>query len=188
MFLMRRLCSFSPLRAFAVASIFFVAAILISSCAAPIAPPCPPVRVDSATATLVKFKDGGGRDLSNVEYQVEMVGFHGECIFLEDTVEVILDVDFRVTSASAAQAGPISFYYFAAIPQFFPQAVGKRIFEIQTNLPGGASAPISLTESEVTIEIPISDDRPAAAFDVYLGLQLNDDQLDFNRQRMNSRP
>ena len=181
---MHKFFFFSHLRSIVAAPIVLVAAVLISGCAAPIAPPCPPVRVDSATANLTKFRDGGVRDLSNVEYQVELVGFQGECIFSEETVEVVLDVDFRVTSGSVAQSGPISFYYFAAIPQFYPQAVGKQIFDVQAQLPGGASAPISLTESNVTIEIPISEDRPAAAFDVYLGLQLSNDQLDFNRERM----
>lgn len=164
--------------------IFLILGLVISSCATGPVPPCPPVRVDSATATMTKFRDGPSRDLSDVEYQVEVTGFEGECVFGENTVEVLLDVDFRVTSGSAAQAGPISFFYFAAIPQYFPQPAGKKVFEIQTELLGGATRPVTLTESDVSIEIPLSKDRPAASFDVYLGLQLSDDQLEFNRQRM----
>ncbi len=147
-------------------------------------PPCPPVRVDSTTASMTKFKDGSSRDLSNVEFQVKVVGFQGECTMSDDEVEVVLDVDFQITSGPAAQAGPMSFYYFAAIPQFFPQPDGKRVFEIQRSLKGGATAPQTLTESNVSIKIPLKEKQPAASFDVYLGLQLSDEQLEFNRQQL----
>ena len=132
---------------------------------------------------MTKFKDGASQDLSNIEYQVEIVGFEGECVFGGDKVEVLLDVDFRIASGPAAQAGPISFYYFAAIPQYFPKPSGKNVFEIRPQLLGGATRPLSLTESDVSIEIPLSKEQPAASFDVYLGLQLSDDQLEFNRRR-----
>lgn len=147
-------------------------------------PPCPPVRVDSTTATMTKFKDGSGSDLSEVEYQVKIVGFQGECVMDDDEVEVVLDMDFQIISGPAAQAGPMSFYYFVAIPQFFPQPDGKKVFEVQRRLQGGATAPQSLTESNVSIKIPLKEKQPAASFDVYLGLQLSDAQLEFNRRRM----
>jgi hypothetical protein len=170
-------------------ALFFVPVVLtlgaiVSGCANTPPPPCPPVRVDSATATMTKFNDGASQDLSNVDYQVEIVGFKGECVFTDGKVEVILDLDFRITSGPAAQAGPISFYYFAAVPQYFPQPSGKKVFEIQSRLTGGATRPMSLTESDVSVEIPLSKERPAASFDVYLGLQLSDDQLEFNRRSL----
>ena len=130
------------------------------------------------------FRDGAGQDLSDVEYQVEIVGFQGECVIDDDEVEVTLDVDFRITSGPAAQAGPIYFYYFVAIPQYFPQPDGKKVFEIQRTLPGGATVPLLLTESNVRVQIPLQEKQPAASFDVYLGLQVSDEQLEFNRQRM----
>lgn len=157
---------------------------VVSGCANSLPPPCPPVRVDSTTATMTKFKDDTSRDLSNVEYQVKIIGFQGECVMDDDEVEVVLDVDFQITSGPAAQAGPMSFYYFAAIPQFFPEPSGKNVFEVQRTLRGGATAPQTLTESNVSITIPLKEKQPAASFDVYLGLQLSDAQLQFNRQRM----
>jgi hypothetical protein len=173
------------MRARTAAPVFLTLGLVMSGCNTGPPPPCPPVRVDSATATMIKFGDGASRDLSDAEYQVEITGFEGECVFSGEKVEVLLDVDFRVTRGSSAQPGSISFYYFAAVPQFFPRSTGKKVFEIQTQLTDGATNPVSLTESDVSIEIPLSKDRPAASFDVYLGLQLSDDQLEFNRQRLN---
>ena len=158
--------------------------VTLAGCAREIPPPCPPVRVDSTTGTLTKFREGAGNDLSGVEYQVKIVGFQGECIFDKGEVEVVLDVDFEITSGPAAQAGPVSFYYFAAIPQLFPEPSGKKIFEVQRRLAGGAAAPVALRESNIRIQIPLEEAQPAASFDVYLGLQLSDAQLEFNRRRM----
>ncbi|HCX14541.1 MAG TPA: hypothetical protein DGZ24_04420 [Rhodospirillaceae bacterium] len=159
-------------------------AAIISGCANTVPPPCPPVRVDSITATMTKFRDEVSQDLSDVEYQGKIIGFKGECVFYEEEVEVLLDIDFQIISGPAAQAGPVSLYYFAAIPQFFPTLSGKKVFEIQRRLTGGATSPQSFTESNVSVKIPLKEKQPAASFDVYLGFQLSDEQLQFNRLRM----
>jgi len=165
-------------------AISFVA-LTIAGCNTSLPPPCPPVRVDSTTGIMTKFRDGAGQDLSGVEYEVEIVGFRGECVIEpNEEVAVILDVDFEITSGPAAQAGPATFYYFAAIPQFYPQDSGKKIFEVSRRLQGGATAPILHKEENVRIEVPLKEKQPAASFDIYIGLQLSDSQLEFNRQRM----
>jgi hypothetical protein len=181
---MLRIRSFFARSSFTIVPVFLLLGLVISGCINSLPPPCPQVRVDSNTGTLTKFRDVASQDLSGVEYQVEIVGFEGGCVMDDDEVEVTLDVDFRITGGPAAQAGPVSFYYFVAIPQYFPQSIGKKIFEIQRRLAGGATAPQPLTEPNVRIEIPLKDRQPAASFDVYLGLQLSDEQLEFNRRRM----
>ncbi|MEQ9448020.1 MAG: hypothetical protein RLN70_03825, partial [Rhodospirillaceae bacterium] len=132
-------------------------------------------------------RDSISTDLSDVAYEVEIVSFEGSCDVDDDEVEVSLNIDFRLTSGPAAQAGPAVFHYFVAIPQFFPRPEGKEVFEVRRQLSGGVTAPINLTESNISITIPLEQNQPAAAFDVYLGLQLSDEQLDFNRQRLQLR-
>ena len=109
---------FPRLRALITTSIFLILGVLVSGCVNALPPPCPPVRVDSITATMTKFKDGASRDLSNVEYQVEIVGFQGECVFTGGRVEVLLDVDFQVTS------GP------AGLTEFIKATKGRRLNEL----------------------------------------------------------
>ena len=155
----------------------------LAGCNNRMVPPCPPVRVDSATANLTKFKDGPGRDAADVEYQAEIVGYKGQCVYGDDKVEVIFDVDFAVTGGSAAKAGEAPLYYFVAIPQFFPSVDGKRVIEIKHSLPAKPAARQTFTESNVHVTIPLKKDQAGAAFDVYVGFQLDNNQLEFNRSR-----
>jgi hypothetical protein len=146
-----------------------LAAVLLSGCVNTQLPPCPSVRVDSTTARLTQFKEGGGRDVSDVDYQAE------------EGVEVQMDLDFSIATGPAVKKGPANIYYFVAVPQLFPDPVGKRIFQLRQDLPATPGVKEKTTESDIRIFIPLKKDEPAAAYDVYVGLQLNNAQLDYNR-------
>jgi hypothetical protein len=161
-----------------VAALFAVA-----GCSNKPIPPCPNVRVDSVTGALTKFKDGPGRDVTDVEYEAEITGYNGQCTHHEDEVDVTLDVDLAIIGGPAAKDGKVTLYYFVAVPQFFPQPVGKRIMEISVNVPA-TNTSTRHRESGVRVTIPLKKDQPAAAFDIYVGFQLDNAQLEHNRSRL----
>ena len=160
------------------AAVPFALAALAGCGADKIIPPCPPVRIDAATAALTKFKDGAAQDMNNMEYRAEIVGYKGECVFKDDKVELTMDIDF-VYEAGPASSGAAKVPYFVAIPQFFPRAEGKRVLEL-TAKPDGKGAQ-RIRESNVHATIPLKKNEPAAAYDVYVGLQLTAQQLEYNR-------
>ncbi|MDG2244430.1 MAG: hypothetical protein P8L66_13175 [Rhodospirillaceae bacterium] len=160
-----------------------VAVLAVSGCALEPVPPCPQIRIDSNTASLTKFEPGEGRDISDVEYQAEIVSFKGACKFDEDGVEAVMDVDMIISGGPAVQPGDIEFYYFVAIPRFFPDPAGKSIFTRQHKLRSGGARQERITESNVRIFIPLDDRLTAAGYDIYLGFQLTDEQLRYNRSR-----
>jgi hypothetical protein len=160
------------------------ALVMLASCGADkIVPPCPPVRIDNATADLTRFKDGAQPgDSKAVEYRAHIAGYKGECRFGKNKVDVSMNIDFTLEPGPAAKAGePVTLYYFLAIPQFFPQPEGKRILTLTHALPAYGHEPAQMRESNVHVTIPLKKDQPAAAFDVYVGLQLTQAQLDYNR-------
>jgi hypothetical protein len=173
----------SPARAFAL-TVSTLALLAVAGCSNKPIPPCPNVRVDSATETLTRFKDGPGRDVTDIQYQAEIVGYKGQCVHHEESVDVVVDIDFRLTGGPAAQGGYADLYYFVAIPQFFPQPAGKKVFGVSTKVPQKTGEQIRFTESGVRISIPLKKDQPAAAFDIYAGFQLEAGQLDYNRSRL----
>ena len=151
---------------------------LLSSCGADkIIPPCPPVRVDNATAALTKFKDGAPADMNNMEFRVEVVGYKGECVFKDDRVELSMDVDFAFEPGPAA-TGAVKVPYFVAIPQYFPRPEGKRVLEFSA--PNGKGVQ-RVRETNIKTTIPLKKNEAAAAYDVYVGLQLSPAQLEYNR-------
>ncbi|MBX7199259.1 MAG: hypothetical protein K1X51_07755 [Rhodospirillaceae bacterium] len=155
-----------------------LALLALASCGADkIVPPCPPVRIDNATAVLTKFKDGAAQDMANMEYRAELVGYKGQCTFKDDRVELSMDIDFAFEPGPAA-GGATKVPYFVAIPQFYPRAEGKRVLEFAA--PSGKGAQ-RVREANITTVIPLKKDEPAASYDVYIGLQLTQQQLDYNR-------
>lgn len=166
-----------------LAALPVIAVLALSGCAQRLVPPCPAVRVDAATAGYTKFRDGPGRDVTDIEYQADIVGFQGECDYDDDAVNVSFNVDFALTGGAAAKGGQAPLYYFVAIPQFFPTAEGKRVIKVDRRLPARAGARETFTESNVTVVIPLKKDQAGASFDIYVGFQLDNAQLEFNRSR-----
>ena len=160
-----------------------LAVVALSGCALEPVPPCPEIRIDSNTASLTVFKSGDGRDLSDIEYQAEIVSFEGTCKFDEGGVEAVMDVDMIVSGGPAVKPGTIEFYYFVPIPRFFPDPVGKKIFSRKHKIPSGGARQERITESNVRIFLPLEDRLTAAGYDIYLGFQLTDEQLRYNRSR-----
>lgn len=156
-------------------------AMVVSGCTNKVVPPCPPVRIDSTTAQLTQFKEGPGRDITDVEYQAEIIAYQGECKYSDEGVEVQMDLDFVIATGAAVKKGPASIYYFAAVPQLFPDPAGKRIFQLRHDLASSPGVRERRQESNIRIFIPLKKDEPGAAYDVYVGLQLNNEQLEYNR-------
>jgi hypothetical protein len=150
-------------------------------------PPCPDVRVDAATANVTQFRDGPGRDVGDIVYQAEIVRYEGSCTQDlendEGEAEVEMEVEFAMATGAASAEGEIPLYYFVAIPQLFPDPAAKRIFEVRREGPGGASKVQRWTEN-ISLTLPVTKARPSAAYDIYIGFQLTDDQLAFNRTRI----
>lgn len=161
-------------------SVLFLCAML-AGCALEPVPPCPNIRIDSNTAGLTVFRPSGGTDITDIAYQAEIVSFEGTCKFDDEGVEVVMDIDLVVSGGPAAEPGEVDLYYFVAIPRFHPNPIGKKIFLRQHDLPGGGARRERITESNIRIFIPLEDRLIAAAYDVYLGFQLTDEQLEYNR-------
>ena len=155
----------------------------VTSCTNNTLPPCPAVRIDSTTARLTQFKEGAGRDIKDVEYQAELIAYQGACTFSEKGVEVQMDLDVALAAGPAAKKDPASLYYFVAVPQLFPNPVGKRLFKLSQSLPTSPGEKERVKESDIRVFIPLKKDEPAAAYDVYVGLQLTNEQLDYNRSQ-----
>ncbi len=174
---------FSLVRPFRLAALSLGLAALagLSGCALEPVPPCPEVRIDDATARLTEFKDGGSESITDVKYQAEIISFEGNCSFNDDGVEVVMDVDMIVSGGPAVEPGPVDLYYFVAIPRFYPQAAGKKVFKRTYRIPRGGARRDRITESNVRIFIPLEDKLTAAGYDIYLGFQLTDGQLRYNR-------
>lgn len=179
---------FPASRALLTAGASVLALTLLSACAPDrTVPPCPNVRVDSTTANLTQFRPGPGRAVGDIAYQAEIVSYNGSCTQDlkndEGEAEIEMEVEFALATGGAAPAGDIPLFYFVAIPQLFPDPAGKQIFEVRRQSKGASFKAERWTET-IHMTLPVTKTRPAAGYDLYVGFQLTDEQLAFNRTRV----
>ncbi len=165
------------------AALAVLALATLAGCKANLVPMCPAVRVDNATASVTKFRDASARAPGDLEYRADILGFKGECDFGKEKVDVTFSVDFAVTGGPAAKGGNAQLYYFVAIPQFFPDTNGKQVVIARARLPERNAQRQTFTENDVHVTIPLKKDQAGAAFDIYVGFQVDAAQLEYNRSQ-----
>ncbi len=151
-------------------------------------PPCPTIRIDRDTARLTQFC-GEGEDITDTVMETEIIGYTGECSVDKKTgvVEMVLTIGFSAKLGPAAVAANKdgerrqSFSYFVALPDFFPHPLGKQVFSAELTFPPNVNQ-MRYRDAEVLLRIPLSKSMTSDEARVYLGMQLTDRQLQFNRK------
>lgn len=144
-------------------------------------PPCPKVFLPDETSRLVAFRDGPGRDLTDVKFTAEIMGFSGHCSYDDDNLLTVdLTVDFEVRRGTANTTNKAAFSYFVAIPKLYPSPRGKGVFPIE--VPFEDKARRLVYRDEVTLELPLKLPYDGPEHEIYLGFQLTPEQLDYNRR------
>ncbi|MCA1941442.1 MAG: hypothetical protein LDL26_10625 [Caenispirillum bisanense] len=145
-------------------------------------PPCPQVRIDRMTAQAVTFQ-GEGRDITDMLHKVDLAGYQGECDYQEDQVVLALVPGFTVEKGPAAgSAAEGSFQYFVAIPSYYPSPAAKEVFGVTFQFPDPVTPRMRVADAPVTLTLPRKPGESLEGLEIYLGLQLTPEQLQYNRQ------
>jgi len=145
-------------------------------------PPCPRVSVLSEASKLTQFRTGQGRDITDVELQAEFTGYHGSCKFdyEKQIMTVTMQVGIDAQRGPAAKGRKADIAYFIAIPAFSSTPKGKAIMQVPLEFPENTDRVRYIdSEVEATFKVPKLDDL--AKYEVFLGLQLTPEQLEYNR-------
>ncbi len=151
-----------------------------------LAPACPNIVIVKDTAELTKFRPGPGRDLTDVVLDARIDRFDGECeTDLEDDrsgkVEVDLQLIFEATRGPANDTRTGEFRYYVAIANRGGAILAKKVFATEFEFEGNRNR-IGAVE-ELTQEIPLRPGELGEDFDIFIGFQLNPEQLDYNRAK-----
>jgi len=170
---------------FALLAATLGAATLLSSCGAferNVPPVCPEVVILSDASRITKFRDGPGRDLTDVEVEAEINGYRGECKRVEKGVEVTLAIAMNAKRGPGDADGAADLAYFVAIPDYFPSPQAKSVFTTRLQFPANVGT-MRHVDGEVVMMIPQPEGKAATPKEVYLGFQLDEEQLRFNRDK-----
>lgn len=143
---------------------------------------CPTVLLLNHANHFTQFRPGGGRDITDIKAEGEITGYKGACIRGKDGLDVTISVSFEVERGPAAKEAEAAFSYFVAVPAFYPDPKAKAVLPVRVAFPAGA-AMVRLADEEVTLSLPVQPGERVGKYEIFLGFQLDDDQLNYNRQR-----
>jgi hypothetical protein len=148
-------------------------------------PPCPRVSILADAAKLVQFRPGPGRDITDIAYKVQVVNYAGSCFYDKEyhVMTVDLQVGFDAQRGAALSEDSQEIRYFISVPTFFPQPDAKEIFPLTLKFSKNAAS-LHVTDQDAKISIPVKSVKELERYEVFIGLQLDEAQLDYNRHHV----
>lgn len=140
---------------------------------------CPKVLILGDAGSLVRFKPGPGRDITDILFEARIANFVGGCEYTEDGVGITLRVQIAVERGAANRDREIALEYFAAIPAYQPRPEGKSILPVSGSFADNRSRLIYEDEVDLTIPLETGSDGPDV--EIVLGFQLTPEEIAYNR-------
>ncbi len=157
----------------------------LSACAKPdaFAPACPQLSLLSDGADLTRFT-GNGRDLTDLVLDAHLVAVPASCHWADDThkrVEAKLQITMTVNRGPAMPGRAIDVPYFVAVSEN-DVIFDKQVYSGRVDFPANTDR-LTLTTSEISLLLPVSHEKSAAAYRITVSFQLTPEELARNRAR-----
>lgn len=144
-------------------------------------PPCPRVGILGDAQKGMQYRDGPGRDLTDVTFETELLDYNGECRYEDKRSAVVVRFILQV----AATRGPAATQPEARVP-YFVAVVDKRQNvlareEFVARIPFQEGRRRVVVGEELEQRIPLQG-RSTGDIEVLIGLDLTREQLERNRR------
>lgn len=164
-----------------VSFVLAAAAVSVIACGERREAACPEGSILPGAASVTRFRDGPGRDLTDVVSSAEVVDIATTCRYDRRGVTVSLQVAIAATRGPADRSRQARYDYFVAITDPEGRIVAKEVFPVQFEFPEGQAR--TGTVDEIEPRIPLSDPRIAPDYRIHVGFQLTPEELAWNRSR-----
>ncbi|MEM6626729.1 MAG: hypothetical protein AAF719_08505 [Pseudomonadota bacterium] len=144
--------------------------------------PCPVTAALYDASRLVEIV--GDREVyNNVGFTGEVSSVQGYCRYVDDDpITMELDIDFAFGRGPAAAGDEHTYQYFVAVTRRDLVVIEKEVFDIDVEFRDGADR-AAVRERIDRITIPRANAGISGVnFEILVGFELTDAQLDFNRQ------
>lgn len=148
-------------------------------------PPCPDVQLLADTTRVAQYLPGPGRDLTDITFEIKVQDVRGNCETSDAdtsgrrTVNVELNIVFRVDRGPAAHSGRAEFPYFIAVVDRAERILAKEIFPVAVTFGPGINR--SFFEDRVYQQIEMGPGQSGGDYSIFVGLQLSDGELARNK-------
>lgn len=148
--------------------------------------PCPENKVLSDAASFTRFRDGPGRDLSDITFEGEIAKTISSCKYSiakdsgKGTLSVTMNVVFKAIRGPAAKKKNTSFNYFVAVTDTSKKIISRNAFRMDLTFPTNVSR-LKRQDKKILLNIPLGAKDDGSEFLIFTGFQLSAEELKFNR-------
>ncbi|MDP6342908.1 MAG: hypothetical protein QF578_16505 [Alphaproteobacteria bacterium] len=143
--------------------------------------PCPRVSLLNDAGRLIAYREGPGRDLTDVRYEARVEDVNWACGYTKNRLRVAAKIDIVATRGPASRQGKISVPFFVAITGGDQQILAKQAFKSELVFPKGRRR--AGVREEIEQIIFLREGETGAHYEIIVGLQLSEEQLRLNRRR-----
>ena len=144
-------------------------------------PACPRASIISDGASVTKFREGTGRDLTDMVAQAEIVDIAVNCDYDRRGVDVALQVAIAATRGPADRSRAAEFEYFVAVTDPERNILAKEVFRVQFKF--AANEQRVGTVDEIEPRIPLKSRADGVEYQIIVGFQLTPEEIEWNRTR-----
>lgn len=140
--------------------------------------PCPDAVILADAKRITVYRDGPGRDLTDILFEGEIDRIASSCSYSRRELTVTLAADIVAARGPAASSGEVTLPFFVAILDEQRQVVAKQVFDSAIPIPSGRRR--AGVREEIEQVIPLTDAAPY--YEIVVGFQLTPEQLEQNRR------
>lgn len=148
-------------------------------------PGCPRISIVTDLAHATYFREGAGRDLTDVVAEGDLELRDLKCIYGRQQVDLDFHVLVAVVPGPADRTHQMDVDYFVAVMDPSRSITAKETFRVRVNF--GDNRQRRIVDEQITPRIPLPDKTLGSGYDVVVGFQLTPEQVAWNQQRRRAR-
>lgn len=155
----------------------------------PLVQPCPDYFILEDAANLTKFRDGPGRDLTDVLFRAKMTTVQLECTshIEKDTksgsMDILIQPMVGAELGAAYGGGDAVVSMFVAVMDPDKKILFRDTTKMTISFEGNKTQLIARAPGTV-VEVPIRPDLNSRFYRVYAGFELTRDEVEYNRSQL----
>ena len=159
------------------------AALLLGACETqkPSTVACPRVLVDEDVGNLTRFRDGPGRDITDIVVRSEISRIAGACEVTDEVVNVEFGIELKA-ERGAAGTGRVNLPLFVAVVDESGKVIDRQSFSETADFSGNRSQ--MALRDVFTVAIPRKQGAATDSHRVYVGFELTRDEVTYNREQI----
>jgi hypothetical protein len=142
---------------------------------------CPRVSLLGDAAKMTRYRDGPGRDLTDVVYEAKVLDVNWSCKYLDNRVRVEATIDIVAQRGPASGGANAQVPFFVAIIDASQEIIAKKTFASEVEFRDGRRR--AGIREEIEQIVFLKKDEIGTDYEIIVGLQLTEQQLQQNRGR-----